>query len=211
MRFQANDGAQKEIRMIGNRLAHAAIALVLVTTFVSGQQPAPVNPPRPKPGPAPAVPVAVTPPPQTKVAPEAPPRQNVNVRVELTITEQRAKALGASPNRKLVTIIAADGFRNAIRSTEKFYPPVDIPLNVDVTPTIVGDRIRVALNLEYDFPMNEPKKGADGQFERTILGSQIRETLVMVLENGKPLIVSQSADPVSDRQVTVEVRATILK
>jgi hypothetical protein len=34
---------------------------------------------------------------------------------------------------------------------------------------------------------------------------------VLVLENGKPLVAAQSADPVGDRQVTVEVKATILK
>ncbi len=30
----------------------------------------------------------------------------------------------------------------------------------------------------------------------------------MVLQSGKPLIVSQAADPVSDRKVIVEVKAT---
>jgi hypothetical protein len=33
----------------------------------------------------------------------------------------------------------------------------------------------------------------------------------VILDDGKPMIVAQSADPVSDRQVTVEVRAAILK
>ena len=40
---------------------------------------------------------------------------------------------------------------------------------------------------------------------------QIRDAVTMILESGKPLIVAQSADPVSDRQVTVEVKATILR
>ena len=40
---------------------------------------------------------------------------------------------------------------------------------------------------------------------------RIQENLSVNLEDGKALVVSQSADPVSDRQVTVEVRATILK
>jgi hypothetical protein len=31
-----------------------------------------------------------------------------------------------------------------------------------------------------------------------------------LLENGKPLLVTQSADPISDRKVTVEVKATIV-
>jgi hypothetical protein len=72
-------------------------------------------------------------------------------------------------------------------------------------------KIRVMLNLEYDLPGNEVKKSAGGEFERTITKSAIRENLIVILDDGKPMIVAQSADPVSDRQVTVEVRATILK
>jgi hypothetical protein len=32
-----------------------------------------------------------------------------------------------------------------------------------------------------------------------------------VLESGKPIVAAQSADPVGDRQVTIEVKATILR
>ena len=32
-----------------------------------------------------------------------------------------------------------------------------------------------------------------------------------MLQSGKPLVVSQAADPVSDRKVIVEVKATVLK
>ena len=39
----------------------------------------------------------------------------------------------------------------------------------------------------------------------------LRENVNMILENGKSMLVTQSADPVGDRQVTVEVKATILK
>ena len=41
--------------------------------------------------------------------------------------------------------------------------------------------------------------------------SQLNERLSLVLESGKPMIVSQAADPVSDRKITVEVTATILR
>jgi hypothetical protein len=33
----------------------------------------------------------------------------------------------------------------------------------------------------------------------------------MILENGKSMIVAQSADPIGERQVTVEVKATVLR
>ena len=32
-----------------------------------------------------------------------------------------------------------------------------------------------------------------------------------MLEDGKPLVISQSADPATDRKVKVEVKATILR
>jgi hypothetical protein len=58
-------------------------------------------------------------------------------------------------------------------------------------------------------PVEAPNafKSALGTLTRT----EIRQNLRVVLENGKPLMVSQSADPVGDRKVTVEVTATILK
>jgi hypothetical protein len=33
----------------------------------------------------------------------------------------------------------------------------------------------------------------------------------VILENGKSVSVAQSADPVGDRQVTIDVKATILR
>jgi hypothetical protein len=39
----------------------------------------------------------------------------------------------------------------------------------------------------------------------------MNQSLTVILQSGKPLIVSQAADPVSDRKVVVEVKATILK
>jgi hypothetical protein len=39
----------------------------------------------------------------------------------------------------------------------------------------------------------------------------MNQSLTVVLQSGKPLMISQAADPVSDRKVNVEVKATILK
>ena len=33
----------------------------------------------------------------------------------------------------------------------------------------------------------------------------------MIVEPGKPIVLTQTADPLSDRKVTVEMRATIVK
>ena len=41
--------------------------------------------------------------------------------------------------------------------------------------------------------------------------TDIKQNLVLVLDSGKSLVVSQATDPVSDRRVTAEVTATVLK
>ena len=43
------------------------------------------------------------------------------------------------------------------------------------------------------------------------IGTDIKQNLVLILESGKSLVVSQATDPISDRRVTVEVTATILR
>ena len=40
---------------------------------------------------------------------------------------------------------------------------------------------------------------------------QIRDSVTLILESGKSMMVAQSADTVSDRQVSVDVKATILR
>jgi hypothetical protein len=190
--------------------ARYGLVVLIVATLGNGltaQQPPPAKP----------APSAEATPPAPPVPPQ-PRNQPVNVRVEVTITEQRGKA---SPTRKLLSMIAADGFRNSIRSQETFFPPMEVPLNVDVTPTILtGSRgentgkIRLMLNLEYDLPGaagGAEKKTSTGEWERVTMKSSVRENLYVIVDDGKPLVVAQSADPVSDRQVTVEVRATVLK
>ena len=41
--------------------------------------------------------------------------------------------------------------------------------------------------------------------------SQINERLTVIVQDGKPLVISQAADPGSDRKVTVELKAAALK
>ena len=41
--------------------------------------------------------------------------------------------------------------------------------------------------------------------------AQLHESISVILQDGKALLVSQSADPTSDRKVTVELMASVLK
>jgi hypothetical protein len=167
--------------------------------------PPPAQPPRVTPAPRPA-PEQTLPTPSTAVAPRREfAGQPVNIRVEVTITDQRGA--GAAP-KKTVTVVTGDQLSGFIR-TQTLFPGIgDVPLNVDAEPQILSDgKIRLRLNLQYDLPA--PVGTTEG--DRTPLKTTIRENLALVLENGKPLVAAQSADPVSDRQVTVEVKATILR
>jgi hypothetical protein len=129
----------------------------------------------------------------------------VNVRIELTITDERG---GSSPVKKTITVIAADANLSRIRSNTLAGPPIgEVPLNVDVMPGVrQGGKIRLMITLQYDLP--SPPGEAKGA---TLYKTAISETLNIIVDDGKPLVVAQSADPVSDRRVTIEVRATVLK
>src|SRR5258708_4961849 len=87
-------------------------------------------------GRTPEAPRSATPAPAPAAAPGAPvperPRretQPVNVKVDLTLTDQRG---GAEPIKRMVTVLAADGYTGSIRtSSQVFGINVPVPLNVD--------------------------------------------------------------------------------
>jgi len=121
------------------------------------------------------------------------------------ITDQRA---GGAPVKKTVSVIVGDQQNGMIRS-ESLIPNIGlVPLHIDAEPEILADgRIRLRFGLNYDLPI-------DGQPASTpdhVAKTSVRESVALILESGKSLLVTQSADPVGDRQVMVEVKATVLK
>jgi hypothetical protein len=133
-------------------------------------------------------------------APE-PPGQPVNIKLDLTITDQIGNG---EPIRKVVTMVVADRGSGSIRSTGSVRTQGRVQINMDARPQILTTGgIRVSLGLEY----NPRTLGNDSPTEWSSLNEQIQT----VLEPGKPLVVSQAADPASDRKIMVEVRATVLK
>ena len=127
-----------------------------------------------------------------------------NVRVEFTITDQQT---GAPTTSKNVVLTTSNRQWGRIRSqiTSRLYGSA--PLNVDARPTITQDgRISVELTIEYAQGRNSESEANSDKIYQVA----INESLTALLENGKPLQVTQSADPVSDRKVTVEVKATIV-
>ena len=126
----------------------------------------------------------------------APPGQPVNVKLDITITDQGGQG---EPAKKTVSMLVAD---RAVGSVRSIANSVRATLNVDATPQILPNgAVKVQLGLEYN-----PQRG-DGP----PTGSSLNQRVSIVLSPGKPLVLSQAADPLSDRKITVEVRAEVLK
>jgi hypothetical protein len=158
------------------RIAVIAIAAAMLSAAPAAQQPP--SPPAPKPEPS---------------------GQHVNVRIELTITDQAGPG---DPMRKTVTLVVADRGAGSIRNAGS---PRDV-INVDARPTVFGSNVvRLMLGLEYN-----PRVSATGDQPAREFSS-LSEQITVMLESGKPLVISQAADPTSDRRIAVEVRATVSK
>ena len=164
--------------MLKTKLVMIATTTLVLAAAMSAQQAATPKPAAPD---------------QSQGLPPRNPPQLANIRVELTITDQRTDV--PTPP-KTVTILVEDRQNGRIRTGRN-----NIALNVDARPEIVRDnRVRLLLSLEYT-PQDTDKSSP----------MAISETLAALLEDGKPLVVSQSADPTSDRKVKVEVKATIVR
>jgi hypothetical protein len=142
-------------------------------------------------------------------APAAPRRQfqPVNTRVDLSITDQRG---GSAPIKRTLSVVVADGMTGSVRSQSEVLAVGSVPLNVDASPELLADgKIRLGLNVQYDWPA--PVENAREAPRGTVIKTALHDSLTLILENDKPMIAAQSADPIGDRQVTVEVKATILR
>jgi hypothetical protein len=128
-------------------------------------------------------------------------RTLTNVQVELTLTDQIGTQ---APEKKTVSMIVASGSWGKIRNTAARSGPVQIGLNVDARPFVSTDGpVQLELTLYYYPPQGKP--------DAPVVPTELNQSMTIVLQSGKPLLISQSADPASDRKITVEVKATILK
>jgi hypothetical protein len=161
---------------------------------------------------APAVSAAPAPPPPP--APPGPPRregQPINVKVELNISEEGG---GNPPVRKTISAVVGDSFSGYVRENAFTTTPSAgafnrvVPLNLDAYPVILANgKIRLTCTIQY----NAGGASATSSATDPRSGTDIKQNLVLILDSGKSLVVSQATDPVSDRRVTVEVTATILR
>ena len=115
-----------------------------------------------------------------------PPSQNI--RIDVAITDSAEKT-----TKKVVSMLIADGNDGRIRSQGQGV------LNVDGHGQATTDgRVYVSITIEY-----MPDRNANV--------TNLNQSIRLVLAAGKPTLISQSADPGTDRKVTVEVTATVIK
>jgi len=190
------------------RIVPTLVAVLLTAAVAAAQE----KPAKPAPAKAPAGEKAAEKEAPAKAVKEFPEGLPVNVRLEITITDQRGDG---PPIVKTVTKTVADRSWIRIRTgadvqTKLGFRPV--VLNIDSFPRVIpvpgtqtpSNKLRVELTIDY-----RPVAGeADSEKSTT---PSINESLTIILEDGKPMVISQSADPATDRKVRVEAKATILK
>ena len=169
--------------------------------------------------PPPPMPTSSTPTPVAGQAPKAqmpmlqmPKGQLVNVKIEFTITDQ----IGTKPpTKKTMTLTVADRENGRIRTNTDYaqsrgngYLMTKAPLSVDVYPAIEGGKIRLEFSLEYNlYAEKDDNLPADAPGAKT----NVSERLSAILDSGVPLVIAQSSDALTDRKLTIEVKATIVK
>jgi len=150
--------------------------------------------------PTPAPPRAETPRAPQIATPGNPPQGPVNIRLELAITD----TFSGIPVKKSVSLLVLNGNSGMIRTTN--YEADQATLNVDAMANAYQNGL-ISVRLTFDY---SPAAAKDSQ-GRATRSPRLNESITVVLQDGKTLMVSQSADPGSDRKVTAELTGTILK
>jgi hypothetical protein len=155
---------------------------------------------------------------------QAPDAQPANVRLDILINDQ--SGLG-QPLRKSISLLIANLHSGRVRSsgtiTQQFVAPGmatpdgkplvnlrpvgHVELNVDASVELLeNDKIRSEITLQYT-----PGASTPLPVDSVATPSPLNQSVTVILTNGKPLVITQAADPLSDRKITVEVTATILR
>lgn len=134
-------------------------------------------------------------------------RTRANIKIDVTLSDQT----GNGPvEKKVVSVIAAEESWGKIRTQavarmgDGGFSPV--ALNVDARPFLTNSgAIQLELTVAYN-PL-----GAVAKDTSQTRPTELNQSMTIVLQSGKPMQVSQAADPIMDRKIVVEVVAAILK
>jgi hypothetical protein len=120
------------------------------------------------------------------------PQQSVwqNIKLDITITDA---ASATTQLRKVLSLYIADGRQGQVRSQSE-----QGLINIDARPQVRPDGKTILMQLTVEY-------------RQGVSGSTFSESLAAMVVDGKPIVLSQTADPNGDRKVSVEVLATIQK
>jgi hypothetical protein len=164
-----------------------ALFICLFALTVSAQQPAPPAPPLCLPGSANCNP--------------AEGGQLVNIRLDVSVIDQ--SATGAAQPKTLMVVLAD----RQMGQTRAVYE--DRSIFVDARPTVVDGLIRISVTVKSEEPPRMMVPGAAFKAPDPILNWQ--NSFALLLSNGKPMVALETADAVTKRKLSIEVKATIQK
>ncbi len=171
---------------------YVALFVCLFSLSLAAQQP-------PQAPAAPAPPVAPAPP--TPAVPPADPEQGgqaINIRLDVTVTDQTAQG---APQPKSLMVMLVDRAMGRTRAAFQ-----DRSIAVDARPTIADGRIRIYVTIQSEASRNWGPPTAE--HDNTI---NWRNSFSLLLENGKPMVALETMDAVTKRKMSIEVKATIQK
>ncbi len=138
--------------------------------------------------------------------------KNVGVDVAATNTPMGSAARSRSAVQVPVRTTTVAGDNSGAASPVVAYSYRNMSLNLDVSNvTVEGNRVQLHLAVEYS-PVDE--RTAEARDIETLASfASFQQAMTLVLDNGKPLVVAESSDPVAtrNRKVRLEARATILQ
>jgi len=119
----------------------------------------------------------------------------LNVQIEVTLADSKGPS-------KTVLLTVADGEMGQNR-TQTFGTSNPFTFNADARPVIVGSKIRLHLTAEATIPGT----GLDSPDRTPSLN--LRQSQMMILNDGISVEIARAADPVSSRAFALSVKATI--
>jgi hypothetical protein len=190
-----------------------ATSMTSIAATQERTSPAPTPPPPPPAPPAaPARPPA--PPDAPPALPQAPPpprpgtQVTANVQLDVVITD----TIGGRPEAKRVTLVIRSGSSGAIRTQGMVEVAGDhspVELGLDGNARVLGPEL-VEVNVTFNYTPPPANVGAATDSSMRVMGApRVIESLSATLRSGRPLLVSRSADPATNRTVTVELTATV--
>jgi hypothetical protein len=133
-----------------------------------------------------------------------------NIRLDLTITDTYT----GTPSTKTVTILIASGANARVRTANVLPNGYEVELNVDAGVSAMPGSDVIRTDVTFEYSPAQVELGGETPATRAdmpIRPAQLHESLTVFLNDGQQTMVSQSADPATDRKVTVELTATIVR